>query len=143
MLVLMLALGVAMVLGSRRSARQAGMAQIFVAVMYFLGALFSGIGVSPVLRIPPAVIVAGVAGLGAIVLVAQRRQWQAPAEITPDECWTLGGIYNNPNDPALFVQKRIGYGITVNFGHRLAWVSLAGFFGGVAALIGNLVWAQR
>ena len=31
----------------------------------------------------------------------------APVETTPNEYWTLGGI-TGTNDPALFVQKRIG-----------------------------------
>jgi hypothetical protein len=33
-------------------------------------------------------------------------------------------IYN-PQDPAIFVQKRLGLGYTVNFGNRISWVLLA------------------
>lgn len=33
-----------------------------------------------------------------------------------DNNWILGSIYNNPNDPSLFVQKRFGVGWTVNIG---------------------------
>lgn len=33
-----------------------------------------------------------------------------------DSFWIFGTIYNNPNDPSLFVQKRFGVGWTVNFG---------------------------
>ena len=29
----------------------------------------------------------------------------------------FGSIYNNPNDPSLFVQKRFGVGWTVNIGN--------------------------
>jgi uncharacterized membrane protein len=36
-----------------------------------------------------------------------------------DQYWHWGMIYNNPNDPALFVVKRIGIGWTVNFGRPL------------------------
>ena len=33
-----------------------------------------------------------------------------------DDNWLFGSIYNNPNDPSLFVQKRFGVGWTVNIG---------------------------
>lgn len=33
-----------------------------------------------------------------------------------DSLWILGCIYNNPNDPSLFVNKRFGAGWTVNIG---------------------------
>lgn len=32
-----------------------------------------------------------------------------------------GLVYNNPDDPRLWVPKILGYGYTINFGHRLAW----------------------
>ena len=42
-----------------------------------------------------------------------------------DERYWLGGIiYNNADDPDLFVPKRFGYGRTVNFGHPLGKVIL-------------------
>ncbi|MBQ3420077.1 MAG: DUF1648 domain-containing protein [Romboutsia sp.] len=34
-----------------------------------------------------------------------------------DDNWLFGSIYNNPNDPSLFVQKRFGVGWTVNIGN--------------------------
>ena len=37
-----------------------------------------------------------------------------------DKYWILGaGFYNNPDDPALFVPKRIGVGYTINIGRPL------------------------
>ena len=36
--------------------------------------------------------------------------------IDDDSYWKLGMIYYNPNDPSLFVQKRMGIGWTVNLG---------------------------
>jgi uncharacterized membrane protein/DNA-binding transcriptional regulator YhcF (GntR family) len=33
-----------------------------------------------------------------------------------DRYWKLGRIYFNPNDPAVFVEKRFGIGFTINFG---------------------------
>lgn len=38
-----------------------------------------------------------------------------------DERYWIGGIlYKNPDDPALFVPKRFGFGWTLNFGHPKA-----------------------
>jgi uncharacterized membrane protein len=34
-----------------------------------------------------------------------------------DQYWYGGFIYNNPDDPAMFVPKRFGLGWTLNFGH--------------------------
>lgn len=41
-----------------------------------------------------------------------------------DRYWKLGIFYFNPNDPALFLEKRFGSGWTVNFARPLAWVFL-------------------
>lgn len=45
----------------------------------------------------------------------------APGTISRDDAryWLAGVIYNNPNDPDLFVPKRFGIGMTVNFGRPL------------------------
>lgn len=43
-----------------------------------------------------------------------------------DAAWKLGSFYFNRNDPALMVNKRFGIGRTLNFGHPLAWVVVAG-----------------
>ncbi len=47
-----------------------------------------------------------------------------PGDRTPDACWKWGMFYINPNDPALFVEKRFGVGYTVNFGNRWSWIFL-------------------
>jgi uncharacterized membrane protein len=38
--------------------------------------------------------------------------------------WKWGVIYNNPNDPAIWVPKRTGLGWTLNFAHTRAYVYL-------------------
>ena len=48
---------------------------------------------------------------------------------TPDECWKLGMIYYNPDDPALVVEKRFGIGWTLNFGNRWCWIVLPTLIG--------------
>lgn len=40
---------------------------------------------------------------------------------TPDAAWKAGLLYFNPDDPALFVEKRFGLGWTINFGNPWAW----------------------
>lgn len=47
-----------------------------------------------------------------------------PLDPTPNECWKGGMIYCNPNDAALFVQRRDGLGFTINFGNRWSWAML-------------------
>lgn len=41
-----------------------------------------------------------------------------------DKHWILGQFYYNPDDPALFLEKRFGIGWTVNLARPLAWVFL-------------------
>ncbi|MCC7407181.1 MAG: DUF1648 domain-containing protein [Phycisphaeraceae bacterium] len=40
---------------------------------------------------------------------------------TPDRCWKLGVIYFNPDDPALWVEKRFGIGWTTNMARPASW----------------------
>ncbi len=49
----------------------------------------------------------------------------AAGDGTEDRHWKLGLIYVNPDDPAIFVEKRFGFGFTLNFGNVRAWVILA------------------
>ncbi len=44
---------------------------------------------------------------------------------TEDRFWKAGIFYVNPNDPAIFVEKRFGIGYTLNFGNPRAWLILA------------------
>lgn len=41
-----------------------------------------------------------------------------------DRYWKLGTFYFNPDDPALFVEKRFGSGWTNNFARPFSWVLL-------------------
>ena len=49
---------------------------------------------------------------------------QPAGDNTADRDWRGGLIYFNPDDPALFVEKRIGIGYDLNFGNPRAWVFL-------------------
>lgn len=50
-----------------------------------------------------------------------------------DNHWKLGGIYYNPQDPSIFVEKRMGIGWTLNFAHPAGWLILGGILVAVAA----------
>jgi uncharacterized membrane protein len=87
------------------------------------------------LRMAIAVIFVALAVHVAYILMLRRRENLAMVSAvghsmddrTSDESWLWGMFYHNPNDPALFVEKRTGPGYTVNFGQARAWLMLAGF----------------
>lgn len=43
-------------------------------------------------------------------------------DASPDRAWKAGIFYFNPDDPAIFVEKRMGLGWTMNFGNKWAWL---------------------
>jgi uncharacterized membrane protein len=47
---------------------------------------------------------------------------------TPDDCWKGGLIYFNRKDSAIFIEKRMGIGYTLNFGNPWSWVFLGALF---------------
>jgi uncharacterized membrane protein len=49
--------------------------------------------------------------------------------------WKAGLIYNNPNDPDIWVQKRFGIGWTLNFAHRKSYFIVALFLLVTAAIV--------
>ena len=57
---------------------------------------------------------------------------------SPDSAWKLGLVYFNPDDPALFVEKRFGVGYTVNFARPGAWIFIGGILVGTGVVV---VWA--
>lgn len=115
--------------GSRRSRLRGVLLVGMVAVACFMGVLFGGIALSPLLRIPAWVIVflpMAILIPGTIVLVRKFMEPGEPMEATPNECWKAGVVYYNPEDAALFVQKRLGLGYTLNFANPWSWVLLSG-----------------
>src|SRR5215813_1288578 len=71
-------------------------------------------------------------GIGIIVLATAWAVWSLKSmhgqlgragQLGGLEGWN-GIIYNNPRDPRLWVPKISGYGTTLNFAHRRAWVML-------------------
>ncbi len=58
---------------------------------------------------------------------------------TPDACWKLGIFYYNPDDPAIFIEKRVGFGYDMNFARPLAWIILLTFIFAPLVVILSLV----
>ena len=56
-----------------------------------------------------------------IVMTNKMSQPWEPMDPTPNECWKANIFYYNPNDAALFVEKRGGWGYTFNFANRWCW----------------------
>jgi uncharacterized membrane protein len=118
--------------GSRRSARHPAAEVVQTVVAYVIAVAFSLAGLLPLHIVPlgalPAFLVASFGFLALTVWLSVRRRAETgaqAAEITPEACWHGGGFYYNPDDPALFVEKRIGLGWTFNFGNRMSWIVLA------------------
>jgi uncharacterized membrane protein len=144
MLLLFLFLFAAILIGSRKSVRPSAIPGIFVVVMYLMAFLFTAVGLMPLVQVPPAAfMVVTLAFVAAALVIGYRRNADpnAPVEATPEECWTLGTFYRNANDPAMFVQKRVGFGYTINFGNVWSYVVLGGFALGMMALAFYLKWS--
>jgi uncharacterized membrane protein len=128
MMLLMLSIGLATFYGSRRAEQRLATMKLIIAGMYCLSIVFIEVALMPVVHFPLWLF-----GLPIVLFMIGAMVWQynflndpgRRAESTPDACWHLGQIYYNPQDPAIFVQKRLGLGYTVNFGNRISWVLLA------------------
>jgi uncharacterized membrane protein len=107
-------------------------AVLLLAAEYFIAAMFSLVGMLPLTGSPgvaPIVILSVAILASAVFLARWSHRWrgrlpQGAGDGTPDDCWKLGIFYFNPDDAALFVEKRVGFGYTVNFARGGAWVIL-------------------
>jgi len=118
--------------GSRRSARHPAGQIVPIVVTYVIATVFSLVGLLPVHIAPMRELMAlhgaSVSILAIVVWLSFRRPAETgteAGEITPEACWHGDQFYYNAHDPALFVEKRIGVGLTLNFGNRLSWIVLA------------------
>jgi uncharacterized membrane protein len=66
----------------------------------------------------------GQGGHRAVVEATNGGEAAPQGDHRPDSTWKLGLFYFNPEDPAIFVEKRFGIGYTLNFGNRWTWVAL-------------------
>ena len=49
----------------------------------------------------------------------------SPSDRLADRYWRLGMLYVNREDPAVIVERRYGFGWTLNFGNPLSWLVVA------------------
>jgi len=127
---------------AKRSSMQQLTVRCLKWITWPLSAMFALIALSPILPIPIWVMVIVV--LGGIIAIVVWMIWKYSSlteddQSTPqaDDFWKAGSFYYAPDDPALFVVKRTGLGMTVNFGNRWAWLVLAGIV--LAAMIPALI----
>jgi uncharacterized membrane protein len=120
------------------------MLAVMLAVEWSMALMFSSVGIS--LAAGPGMIPGWVVPVPLVLIIPalvytikKAREPRAPLDPTPNECWKGGIIYYNPDDAALFVQRRDGIGMTVNLANRWGWVMYAGILLAVAggALILN------
>ncbi len=93
-------------------------------------ALWLGIGVG-------VYAVGGVIYMAATGGLARNKSGGEAAASDDASRWLWGLFYYAPEDPAMFVEKRMGLGYTLNFGNKLAIVMTVVFvaaFGGILAL---------
>jgi uncharacterized membrane protein len=65
-------------------------------------------------------------GQGGQRAIAGTEPQDARGDRTPDDAWRVGGLfYYNPSDPAVWVEKRVGLGYTLNMGNSRAWLLVA------------------
>jgi hypothetical protein len=145
MLVLMLLLSTAVLIGSRKSVRPTAIPGIFVGAMYLMSMIFAAVGLMPLVQVPPMALLGLTLAFGiAMVAFAYRRNADrnAPAEATPDECWILGGVYNNPKRPGDLRAEADQVRLHSEFRQRVRYVVLGGFALGLTGLAVFLRWAK-
>jgi uncharacterized membrane protein len=106
---------------------------VLLGVEFFVVAVLSMVALLPFTGNPGVapIVILGLAVLAAAIFLSRwlsrgrALSQHLPGGRTPDACWRLGMFYFNPDDPALFVEKRIGIGYTVNFAHASGWIIMA------------------
>lgn len=63
--------------------------------------------------------------------------------VDDDKFWKWGMLYYNPNDSAIFVEKRFGIGVTVNFAKWQAWAFIIGIFVFIGIIIVSTMFLER
>ena len=99
-------------------------------LLYPITITFVLLGLRPLLQtsiwLGQGVMLASLVGL----LYWSYRRISAPAakdevpEPLSDDYWKAGVFYWNPDDPAIFVSKRVGIGYTMNFANKWSWIAI-------------------
>jgi uncharacterized membrane protein len=84
-----------------------------------------------VLLLPFVLVIVLAIAVGVIFVRIGQSGWRVnraakpiPGDGTPDDKWIGGIVYFNRNDPALLVERRVGFGTTLNMAHPVSWVIL-------------------
>jgi hypothetical protein len=100
-----------------------------VLVLWGVGLLLGWVALLPWLRqkgYPTGGVWMLLIPAGIVLMVfAMLRPRPSATAATPRDKWKWGVFYNNPEDPALVVDKRFGLGWTFNFGHPKSWIVIA------------------
>ena len=112
---------------------------LLLAVAYIVALMLSDIALAPAFGNPaeipvspwiPAAALLSAIAIGFWRLVRTRNEPDLEPEPTPDDKWTWGEFYYNPDDPAITVPKRSGVGYTLNFASPYSWA-----IGGIILLL--------
>ena len=95
---------------------------VFMAVLVAPSAWIFGLGPGQVLALGIGIIVLATVW-AAYSLKSVHGELERTGRLGGLEGWN-GIIYSNPRDPRLWVPKISGYGTTLNFAHRRAWIML-------------------
>jgi uncharacterized membrane protein len=105
---------------------------LHICCISIVRALFSGL--------PHAVFLAlGVPAVLVALIFLPLYFWLVPKQPVSSTHWKWDFFYWNPNDPSLVVERRYGYGFTLNFGRPLAWVYIAFVFFPLLVVIISLI----
>jgi uncharacterized membrane protein len=116
--------------------QRAGFAAPLAAMCWVLTLVFCTLGLIPLCHfgIGAILALAGLSVAAIFMLVgwmlsrsgffrSNSTAWTAePYDGTPDRKWRSGIFYANRSDPAVVVQKRFGYGWTLNFARPVSWI---------------------
>lgn len=107
--------------------------RVVLALEYVLVVGVARLALIPLWPMEPGSIVSISLGMGGValgfvflllflVIQSRRKRVSAGGDGTDQSHWRGGIFYVNTDDPALFVEKRFGFGWTLNFGRPMAWV---------------------
>ena len=127
-----LLLAMALLLLSRNTTMRHVTITILLLVTYPVSFAFGMVALLPLTTFPMWLVPAVTLTFVTVIIVWSVRKIISPAahDVVPepsnDAYWKAGLFYFNPDDPAIFVSKRVGIGYTMNFANKLSWVVLAG-----------------
>jgi len=81
----------------------------------------------PLVAIAETVFSVGILGFVAIRWLQMPEAIAAAQDSTDPRFWKAGLVYYNPEDSALWVPKRFGFGYSLNFGRPVSWLVLGLF----------------